>query len=121
MKKILMKTFALLAGGVCAYILIAYSNVNNNLPSATANDISASVIPSIEASFQTEGYTIDTEVIPRKVYNVNITVGGKSRDVVCILADISDYSFRKGIVTHCELNGHKSKRVISIKTQASDG
>ena len=40
---------------------------------------------------------------------------GKSRDVVCILADISDYSFRKDIVTSCELNGHKSKRVNIYK------
>ena len=51
----------------------------------TAINISAS-----EASFQTEGYPIDAEVIPRKVYYGNRTVAGKSRDVVCILADISN-------------------------------
>ena len=63
-----MQAFALLAGGACAYILITYSSFNNNLPIATAIDISASVISSSEASVQTEGYTIDTEVVPRKVY-----------------------------------------------------
>ena len=110
MRKKLIKTFALLAGGVCAYILVTCKSDNNNLPTSTAIDISAS-----EASFQTEGYTIDAEIIPRKVYYDNRTVGGKSRDVVCILADISDYSFGKGIVTSCELNGHKSKRVNIYK------
>ena len=110
MRKKLIQTFALLAGGVCAYILVTCKSDNNNLPTATAIDISAS-----EASFQTEGYTIDAEIIPRKVYYDNRTVGDKSRDVVCILADISDYSFGKGIVTRCELNGHKSKRVNIYK------
>ena len=76
-----MQAFALLAGGVCAYILITYSTVNNNLTTATAIDISVSVISSGKASIQTEGYTIDTEVVPRKVYytNDNRTLAGKSR------------------------------------------
>ena len=79
-------------------------------PIATTIDISSS-----EASFPDIGYTTDSEVIPRKVYYDNRTVEGKSRDVVSIIGDISDYSFGKGIVTHCALNGHKSKRVSIYK------
>ena len=110
MGKICIRTFTVLVCGVCAYILVTYINVINKQPAATTSDISSS-----ETSFQTDGYTTDSEVILRKVYYDNRTVEGKSRDVVSIIGDISDYSFGKGIVTHCELNGHKSKRVSIYK------
>ena len=73
------------------YMLSTYSYYSNISSSEAFPDI---------------GYTTDSEVIPRKVYYDNRTVEGKSRDVVCIIGDITDYSFGKGIVTHCELNGH---------------
>ena len=110
MGKICIQTFTVLVCGVCACILVTYINVINKQPAATTSDISSS-----ETSFQTYGYTTDSEVILRKVYYDNRTVEGKSRDVVSIIGDISDYSFGKGIVTHCELNGHKSKRVSIYK------
>ena len=110
MGKICIQTLNVLVCGICAYILVTYINVINKQPAATTSDISSS-----EISFQTDGYTTDSEVILRKVYYDNRTVEGKSRDVVSIIGDISDYSFGKGIVTHCELNGHKSKRVSIYK------
>ena len=110
MGKLLIKIFTILVCGVCTFILVTYISGTHYQLKATTIDISSS-----EASYQTDGYTTDSEVILRKVYYDNRTVEGKSRDVVCILADISDYSFGKGIVTHCELNGHKSKRVSIYK------
>ena len=64
-------------------------------------------VSSSQISIQTVSYAIDAKVIPCKVFYDNRTVANKSRDVVYKLADISNYSFRKGIITHCELNGHK--------------
>ena len=110
MGKILIQTFIVLVL-VCivsTFILVTYI-------SGTGYQPTASTIVSSSEAFTDIGYTTDSEVIPRKVYYDNRTVAGKSRDVVSILADISNYCFGKGIVTHCDLNGHKSKRVSIYK------
>ena len=125
--------FAILVSALCAYLLLAtirsgafnqptmtyrggaFVKGIHQLTKATShsngNQTTPSNISSGQNSIQTVGYDIDAEVIPRKVYYDNRTVANKSRDVVYILADISNYSFRKGSITHCELNGQKSRRV----------
>ena len=106
MKKVSIQAFSVLG---CIFILVIYIRGTYYLPTISTSAISS------EACFQDIGYTTDSEIIPRKVYYDNRTVEGKPRDVVSIIGDISDYSFGKGIVTHCELNGHKSKRVSIYK------
>ena len=66
MGKVFIQTFTVLVCVFSAYILVTYINVIITQPAATTSDISSS-----ETSYQTEGYTTDSEVIPRKVYYDN--------------------------------------------------